>query len=123
MSESRPDSTDAAPGVKSGPATAEEALRTLPDNSSVSVTLEGRTLILVKHRGELYLYANSCPHTGESLDPMGGELGRGGGELLRCQRHGAEFLAASGECVAGPCQGEHLTPVPFTLAGDQIYLD
>jgi len=99
------------------------ALLSMPDNSSQSVTLEGRSLILAKRRGAFFLYDNNCPHASESLDPMGGSLSDESGDLLRCQRHGAEFLSDTGECVAGPCMGESLTPIAFTLAGGQIYLD
>jgi nitrite reductase/ring-hydroxylating ferredoxin subunit len=95
----------------------------IPENSSCSVTLEGRSFILVNRHGEVFLYENNCPHANESLDPMGGSLSDASGELIRCQRHGAEFLASTGECVAGPCLGEQLQPVAFTAAGDQIYLD
>ncbi|EED31392.1 putative Rieske [2Fe-2S] domain [gamma proteobacterium NOR5-3] len=98
-------------------------LLSMPDNSSKSVTLEGRPLILAKHRGELFLFENNCPHANETMDPLGGSLSDDSGALLRCQRHGAEFLTHSGECVAGPCLGDALTPVAFTLAGGQIYLD
>jgi nitrite reductase/ring-hydroxylating ferredoxin subunit len=95
----------------------------IPENSSCSVTLEGRSLVLVNRRGELFLYENNCPHASESLDPLGGSLSNESGDLIRCQRHGAEFLADSGECVAGPCIGERLQPVAFTAAGEHIYLD
>lgn len=102
---------------------ADSSALSLPDNSSQSVTLDGRSLILAKCQGELFLFENNCPHANETLDPMGGTISNGSGDLLRCQRHGAEFLATTGECVAGPCMGETLTPVAFTLAGGQIYLD
>lgn len=101
-----------------------EDKRILPDDDcSRSVTLEGRDLIIARHRGQLYLYENSCPHTRESLDPMGGSLSVADGSLLRCQRHGAEFLSTTGECVAGPCIGERLAPVAFTAVDTMIYLD
>lgn len=95
----------------------------VPKNSSRSVTLEGRDLIIVNRADELFLYENNCPHANETLDPMGGSVSDADGELIRCQRHGAEFLAATGECVSGPCLGEHLTPVAFTAVGPDIYLD
>lgn len=95
----------------------------LANNSSRSVTLDGRQLLLVNVGGELYLYENICPHAHETLDPLGGSLSDDSGELIHCQRHNAEFLAATGECVAGPCMGESLLPVAFTAVGDQIYLD
>lgn len=95
----------------------------IPDNTSRSVTLDGRNLILARYAGELYLYENNCPHARETMDPMGGSISRGDGGLLRCQRHSADFLAQTGECVAGPCVGEALTPVAFTAVGNEIYLD
>jgi len=95
----------------------------LPRNSTRSVTVDGRALILVDRGGELYAYENNCPHANETLDPMGGSISSDDGVLLRCQRHAAEFLADSGECVSGPCLGESLTPVAILVVDNQIYLD
>lgn len=95
----------------------------LAANTSASVTIDGRDLILVDHGGSVYAYDNACPHTGETLDPMGGSVTTAGGALLRCQRHAAEFDATTGECVGGPCIGERLTPVAVTVVGREIYLD
>lgn len=92
-------------------------------NASQSVTVEGRDLILVHCDGQLLAYENLCPHANETLDPMGGSIRSEDGQLLRCQRHGAEFLAATGECVSGPCLGESLTPVAVIAVGDEVYLD
>lgn len=95
----------------------------IPENSSQSLTLEGRNLLLVNCGGQLHLYENNCPHAQETLDPLGGSLSDETGEILRCQRHAAEFLARSGECIGGPCFGESLTAVAFTAVGSDIYLD
>ena len=103
--------------------TATDTSGELAENSSRSVTIEGRPLILARHGGERFLYANLCPHAAETLDPLGGNLSNEAGDLLRCQRHGAEFLTHTGECVAGPCMGEYLEAVAFTAVGDDIYLD
>ncbi len=93
------------------------------DNASTSLIAEFRQLLLVKRKGELFVYENNCPHTRETLDPMGGSIASDDALLITCQRHAAEFLSHTGECVAGPCQGEFLTPVPFTLSNGDIYLD
>jgi nitrite reductase/ring-hydroxylating ferredoxin subunit len=93
------------------------------DGESRSVTVEGRPFLLLRQGGSLRLFENRCPHTGETLDPMGGSVLEAGGELITCQRHGAQFLSSSGECVAGPCIGEHLVPVDFTAVNGEIYLD
>jgi nitrite reductase/ring-hydroxylating ferredoxin subunit len=95
----------------------------LEKNTSTSVTVEGLQLIIADHEGEVFAYENSCPHTGDSLDPMGGSISSDNGGLLRCQRHAAEFLSTTGECVAGPCIGESLRPVAVTIVGDDVYLD
>jgi len=93
------------------------------DNATSSLSADFRQLLLVKRNGELFIYENSCPHTRESLDPMGGSIADDAALLITCQRHAAEFLSHTGECVAGPCQGDALTPVPFTLSNGDIYLD
>jgi nitrite reductase/ring-hydroxylating ferredoxin subunit len=95
----------------------------LAANSSCSVTVEGRPLLLVRHGDTLKLYENRCPHTGQTLDPLGRSVVEAQGALITCERHGAQFLSSSGECVAGPCLGESLTSVPFTAVGGEIYLD
>lgn len=94
-----------------------------PDNSTSSVIVDKRPLLLFKRGGELFIYDNRCPHTGETLDPMGGSVASADGLLIQCQRHAAEFVSNTGECVGGPCQGEQLEVVPFTLSRGDIYLD
>jgi nitrite reductase/ring-hydroxylating ferredoxin subunit len=90
---------------------------------SYGVNVNGRPLLVVNARGEYFVFENRCPHTQETLDPMGGSVASEDGLLLQCQRHAAQFIATTGECVGGPCLGEQLAPVPFTLAPDALYLD
>jgi nitrite reductase/ring-hydroxylating ferredoxin subunit len=93
------------------------------DNASTGVQVGALQLLVVKMAGELFLYENRCPHAAMALDPMGGSVVSTDGMLIACQHHGAEFLSHSGECVAGPCLGESLQALPFTLADGEIYLD
>ncbi|GAB3286231.1 Rieske (2Fe-2S) protein [Parahaliea aestuarii] len=95
----------------------------IDDNSSASLQVDHLALLAVKKDGELFLYENRCPHANTELDPMGGSVAASQGMLLVCQHHGAEFLSHSGECVAGPCLGESLRAVAFTLSNGDIYLD
>ncbi|MEE4108362.1 MAG: Rieske 2Fe-2S domain-containing protein [Halieaceae bacterium] len=115
---------DTDPGPQANDS-ADNAANSLPlaTNTSMSVTIDGRDLILADRDGAVFAYDNACPHTGETLDPMGGSVSEAGGALLRCQRHAAEFDVATGECVGGPCIGERLTPVAVTVVGREIYLD
>lgn len=93
------------------------------DNSSHGLQVDYMQLLVVRRAGRLFLYENKCPHTQETLDPMGGSITSGDGLLLQCQRHAAAFVSETGECVAGPCMGENLNPVAFTLSNGDIYLD
>jgi nitrite reductase/ring-hydroxylating ferredoxin subunit len=94
-----------------------------PHNSTTSLQVDHLLLLLFRRGEELFIYENRCPHVRDTLDPLGGSLASPDGLLLHCQRHGAEFLSHNGECVAGPCLGERLTPVAFTLSNGDIYLD
>jgi nitrite reductase/ring-hydroxylating ferredoxin subunit len=94
-----------------------------PDNSTCSIRSGQLAVLVVRRAGQLFLYDNRCPHTRETLDPDGGSLATGGGLLIECQRHAAQFIADTGECVAGPCLGEKLQAIPFTLSDGAIYLD
>ncbi len=93
------------------------------DNSTSSIRVDYLELLVVKRAGELFLFENKCPHTQDTLDPMGGSVASSDGLLILCQRHAAEFITDTGECVAGPCQGENLNAVAFTLSNGDIYLD
>ena len=43
--------------------------------------------------------------------------------LIQCARHGALFLIESGECVAGPCEGEALHAIDCREDGEGIWID
>lgn len=94
-----------------------------PDNSTRSIQSGDLAVLVVRRAGQLFLYENRCPHTRETLDPDGGSLATEDGLLIECQRHAAQFIAETGECVAGPCPGERLNAIPFTLSEGAIYLD
>jgi nitrite reductase/ring-hydroxylating ferredoxin subunit len=92
-------------------------------NGSYAVAIDGRSLLVIKHGDEYRAFENRCPHTGDTLDPMGGSVASEDGLLLECQRHAAQFIATTGECVGGPCLGESLTPVPVLVSQGALYLD
>ena len=98
-------------------------LSTIPNGTSLSLDAGQRQLLVVMRAGKLYVYENQCPHSGETLDPMGGSVASGGGLILVCQRHGAEFLSDTGHCVAGPCLGEALRGVNYRIENDDILID
>ena len=70
---------------------------------------------VVRRRGELRAYVNRCPHQGHPLNLRPHEFLSPDGSLLLCNSHGALFEVSTGLCIAGPCDGERLTPVPIVV--------
>lgn len=66
-------------------------------------------LFLDGHRPKAYL--NRCPHLGIELNWMPGRFMDADNLFIQCSTHGALFKPGTGECIAGPCQGDALTPL------------
>lgn len=63
-------------------------------------------------------YVNYCPHAGHPLNIRPNRFLTTDGNLILCCSHGALFARDNGLCIAGPCQGQKLTPIPVeTVAG------
>lgn len=91
----------------------------LKEGSCKGITLEGRSLLVVRRRGMVYAYENRCPHRQIPLEWLPDQFLDDSGSMIQCATHGALFLIESGECVAGPCAGQSLTAVR-TLERDGI---
>ena len=68
-------------------------------------------------------YRNVCPHVQLPLDRGGEPLLTADGLFLVCRNHGALFAPEDGFCVAGPCEGESLVPLPIARRGTGWALD
>ena len=60
-------------------------------------------------------YLNRCPHAGHPLDLRPQHFLTADGTLILCSSHGALFEKPTGYCVAGPCAGRSLIPVPLEV--------
>ena len=79
-----------------------------------------KSITLDVRRGEtVHAYVNSCPHVGTPLDMWPGRFLTKDGKYILCATHGALFEIEDGNCVAGPCVGQGLTPVETRL-GDGL---
>lgn len=97
----------------------------LPDPGSrgMSLTLGERQydIFLVRRAEQVYGYLNRCPHTGAPLDWMPDRFLSIDQQHIQCAMHGALFRPEDGVCVAGPCAGDRLTPVPVAVeSGDVV---
>jgi nitrite reductase/ring-hydroxylating ferredoxin subunit len=102
------------------------ALGDIADGGARGFTIgEGpaRREILICRRGAaVFAYVNSCPHTGSPLDWQPDQFLSLDRRHLQCATHGALFRFEDGLCLAGPCLGRHLTPVPIERRGTNLYL-
>jgi nitrite reductase/ring-hydroxylating ferredoxin subunit len=102
-------------------------LNDVPDGSSngfVATTPSGarRPFLAVRQDGRVWVYVNSCPHTGSPLDFRPGQFLNHDRTLILCSTHGALFRIADGFCVSGPCAGKSLEPVLTEIKDDTVYL-
>jgi nitrite reductase/ring-hydroxylating ferredoxin subunit len=67
-------------------------------------------------------YVNRCPHAGHPLNLLPDRFLTPDGGLIVCSSHGALFEKGTGYCVAGPCAGRHLTPLPLEVRSGFVLL-
>ena len=80
----------------------------LAEGQSRGFVIDHLNLFAVRRDGRVYAYRNHCPHRGVPLEWQPDRFLDDSGSLIQCARHGALFLIDSGECVAGPCEGQAL---------------
>ena len=99
-------------------------LRTIdiPENGSKGFECNGEKFFAVKKQNTIYLYKNSCPHIGVALEWVEDKFLDASGSMIQCANHGALFVIENGTCVAGPCSGQKLKTVKFSIENDIIFL-
>jgi nitrite reductase/ring-hydroxylating ferredoxin subunit len=93
-------------------------LSDLPDGSARGFDpfARGRDTVFAVRRGaSVRVWADRCPHHGTPMPWRKDAYLNAAGDRIVCAAHGALFDIDSGLCVQGPCLGERLRPVPFTL--------
>jgi nitrite reductase/ring-hydroxylating ferredoxin subunit len=78
--------------------------------------------LLVRIGEEAWAYVNRCPHARYPLNAAPNRFLTPGGELILCSMHGALFDRRTGFCIAGPCAGQHLRPVPVKIEAGFVML-
>ncbi len=118
-----------------GPANGAQALCRLDDLTPgavlrVEAPLAGVTReFLVLRHGEadglgddVVIFPNACPHIFINLDLYDRWFLTQDGQRLLCGQHLAEFRLPDGLCVAGPCVGRSLEPIPAVVNDGAVYL-
>lgn len=91
--------------------------------SSKGFRVDDIALFAVRRDDVIYVYRNRCPHLGIELEWNEDQFLDSDGALIQCATHGALFIIESGECVAGPCRGEALTPISHAIVAGEILVD
>jgi nitrite reductase/ring-hydroxylating ferredoxin subunit len=102
------------------------AVDDIPDGGSGGFfvdTADGRLLYMaIRRGGRVFVYVNSCPHTGMPLDYQPGRFLNADGTLIQCSTHGAEFRIDDGYCVSGPCEGDRLRAVNVKIRRGKVFI-
>jgi nitrite reductase/ring-hydroxylating ferredoxin subunit len=80
-------------------------------------------VFVLRHEGSIRGYVNACPHQGTPLEIFPDRFFDAPGLHLICRTHGALFRPEDGFCVAGPCAGKSLDPVPVRVMDGAVWLD
>lgn len=84
---------------------------------------DGYAGLFAVRKGEaVYVYVNSCPHIGVPLNWRDDDFLTLDKIRIICATHGAEFKIATGECLLGPCAGEHLDTVATEIRDGVIFV-
>jgi nitrite reductase/ring-hydroxylating ferredoxin subunit len=67
-------------------------------------------------------FVNRCPHAGHPLNLRPHRFLTPDRAMILCSSHGALFEKDAGRCLAGPCPGEQLRPVPLEVIGDLVLI-
>ena len=89
-----------------------------------TVTRQGRELpaFVVRFDGTPCAFLNQCAHVPMELDWNQGNFFDSDGLTIMCSTHGAMYDPATGKCVAGPCRGSSLIPVPVVERDAAIFV-
>jgi nitrite reductase/ring-hydroxylating ferredoxin subunit len=99
------------------------ALDDLNEGQSRGFLVAGIRVFVVRRNGQFYAYRNWCPHREIPLEWQSDQFLDDSGTLIRCATHGALFLIESGECIAGPCEGDALQKLNVQIKEDGLWVD
>jgi len=81
-----------------------------------------QSILVVKKDGQLSVFINNCPHLGIPMNLEPDRFLDMEKNFIMCSTHGALFKIDDGECVQGPCLGKKLSPVPYEIRGEEVFV-
>ena len=95
----------------------------IEEGSSKGLEANSTYMFAVKKYDQIYLYWNRCPHLRTPLEWEEDRFLDADGALIQCATHGALFRISDGRCLAGPCKGKSLNPVPFIIDNGMVMVE
>ena len=99
-------------------------LEEIPDPGARGFALPGAQFpdewFLVRRGAVVRAFRNVCPHTGRFLNWKPDAFLTKDKSLIMCAGHGALFEPDAGMCVAGPCVGRALEPMPAAVEAGEV---
>lgn len=96
---------------------------TLPQEAADRLAGGDPDIFIVRLGNRVFGYANSCPHLSSPLDWIENQFMTPDKSHILCATHGAQFRIEDGVCVAGPCRGDALTPLPLSIRDGTVMLE
>lgn len=95
-----------------------------PERSSQAIRFAPRReiVIVAASDGTPRVYLNECQHIPIPLDSGTRRFLDVLKTHLVCLTHGATYRVDTGECVAGPCDGDHLTRFDSEVIDGRLYV-
>ena len=97
--------------TSSRPAAVETTLP-VPDVHGTTYLID--IIVVCGKDGDLRAFENSCPH-------QAGRLMLAPDGVMTCRLHGARFNPSDGLCIAGPCTGQLLQPLPVIEDRQEVH--
>lgn len=91
-------------------------LKEIPESQMQVFQVNNQEILVIKLKGDIFVYRNSCPHKGYPL--YYGELE---GKILRCGFHYNKFDITTGKSV-GPVTHEDLTKIEHITLDGKLYI-
>ena len=88
---------------------------------SVMVEDVQRDAFVVRYRGGLHAYLNTCRHELLPLDFGDARFFDEAYDALVCCHHGARYRPETGECLGGPCAGGRLTALALEERDGELW--
>jgi len=82
---------------------------------------DNQAYIVIKHRANIFVYRNSCPHLGKQLSQQSLTILDTEQNFIQCTRHNALFTISQGKCIKGPCNGLKLNKVDHIIRDNYIF--